>query len=173
MANYAYLTGSDGGAFTVEGVPLLEAVYCVPAFWLTLFDESCLRTFHDEDGDIPYLASDLKNARLRSQSALRRFRETFRESYGYCDRWSLWLSELSCVWVQADISEVVSMNDDLHVVKPALRFLENQSNENMTAYLSLTGLSDKLDGSILVECESAFSTYTTFDRLAGLPCHAV
>ena len=139
MANTAYLIASDSIGFDFDnGSCLREAVYCVPAFWLTLFDESCLRSFRDDDGDLPYLTSDLTSASARARTAIPQFRNTFVDSDRYCSQWLAWIANLSCSFVQADVSEVLFMDDELETsLSPAMQYLEKRGDQNASAYLSL------------------------------------
>lgn len=172
MANYTRLLATDQSSFPNDDSDddvLLESQYSIPALWLTIFSIDDVRTFEDEDDELPviYLVASRSDAVTRIQSQAAEFKKAF-GGEAYIELWITLIETTSCSYFIAEIDEILQMNDSGDELEHALSFLGNPTAESTYAFFSLTSLPDVFKDGVIVDRSGTDSRYSTQQRLMGV-----
>lgn len=129
-------------------IPILESESVIPIFWFTLFSPKNIETYIDPDDeiDIPYLVTTVIDAKANFERHLPGLRKTFTNIDRFVPNWQQTLSEIKEDFIKVQLYEILEMSEDGYdILKPALSFLEEQSEESTIAFIRLTCFPDVYD----------------------------
>jgi hypothetical protein len=126
-------------------LPVLESEDVIPIFWLLLFKKSDLKYYNDpdEEGKLPYLVTTIEKAKQNFTERIPELTKMIRNIDDFTDEWKVFLNLLPRKYVKVDLYEILELSENgFSELAPALTAFDEFSPESITAFVSLTCLSD-------------------------------
>jgi hypothetical protein len=157
MSNMAQLIANDipgpacGGVGYEPEDSIASGPHAVPVFWLSLFDETHLVTFEDEDEDdgrvlmIPSLVAEMSEVRRLLAGRRELLAEHFPEFRPSWDRFAEVIGRLEARYIKVDVLELwdiaAAVDEDFEAeLRGALRWFESQDEADFDRLLSIASI---------------------------------